>query len=300
MEPKLIIHGGAWNIPIHLHDAHVKGCTVSVEKIYTKLSQGLHALDAVEEAVVVMEEDPTFDAGRGAFLNSIGEVELDAIICNGNTLEFGAIAAIPNILHPVSAARLIMEKSEHCFLVGKGAQNFLRNHQFPEVKVEALLTERELVYYRKIKADPEFTTRKPFDPHGSGTVGAVAMDREGNLAAATSTGGTPRKLPGRVGDSPVIGAGAYADNKLGAVSTTGFGESILKTLLAKRVCDYFENYTAQDAAREGIQELENRVDGLAGIVGINTSGEYAFYHNTKYMAFAYFEEKKGVVAKISI
>jgi beta-aspartyl-peptidase (threonine type) len=266
MEPKLIVHGGAWNIPVHLHDAHVNGCALSVEKVYAKLSEGLNALSAVEEAVGILEKDPTFDAGRGAY--------------------------------PVSAARLIMEKSEHCFLVGNGAQKFLRNHQFPEVNMEQLLTERELIYYRRIKSDPDFTTRKPFDPHGSGTVGAVAMDKDGNLAAATSTGGTPRKLPGRVGDSPVIGAGAFADNKRGAVSTTGFGESIMKIVLAKLVCDYFEKNTAQDAARIGIQELENRVNGLAGIIGINKNGEYAFHHNTKYMAFAYFEDGQGVVAKI--
>ncbi len=297
-KPKLIVHGGAWSIPEEQHEVHIKGCYTAVERVYQHLEKGISALDAVESAVQVLEKDPTFDAGRGAFLNAEGEIELDAIICDGSSLAFGAVAAIKNVLHPVSAARLLIKYSEHCFMVGDGAQRFLRDLQFPEVEVEALLTRQELDYYHKIKADPTFRTRKPFEPHPEGTVGAVALDIKGNLAAATSTGGTPRKLPGRVGDSPVIGAGAYADNQTGAVSATGFGESIMKVVLSKLVCDNFVQYNAVQAARLGIQVLQKRVNGLGGVIGINNKGEYGFFHNTQYMAYAFYQPGRGIISRI--
>jgi len=298
--PKLIVHGGAWSIPTRLHTDHINGCRKAVETVYPELLDGLSALDAVERAVNILEEDPTFNAGRGAFLNARGNIELDAIICNGRDLNFGAVAAVQNILHPVSAARLVMEKSEHCFLVGSGAQEFLRIHHFPEVPIEELLTERELQFYRKIKSDPNFTTRKPFEPHPGDTVGAVAMDVHGNLATATSTGGTPRKLPGRVGDSPLIGAGSYADNRSGAASATGWGESIMKILLSRTVCDYFNHLPPLKAAEQSIKELSERVEGLGGIIGINREGEYAYAHNTRRMALAFFEPTKGIIAGIDL
>ncbi len=298
MEPKLIVHGGAWNIPEKLHEAHINGCQKTVEQVYPELKNGLSALDAVEQSVNILEKDPTFDAGRGAFLNANGKIELDAIICDGKTLAFGAIAAITNILHPVSAARLIMEKTEHCMLVGEGADQFLSELNFPKVSIEALLTERELEYYRRIKSDPNFKTRKPFESSPHDTVGAVAMDQNGNFAAATSTGGTPRKLPGRVGDSPLIGAGAYADNQSGAVSATGWGESIMKVLLARSVCNYFKHHSAQKAAESGITDLQDRVNGLGGVIGINREGEYACFHNTEYMAFAFYTSGTGISAGI--
>ncbi len=298
MEPKLIVHGGAWNIPESLHQAHMEGCKRAVQLVYPKLAQGLSAIDAVEEAVCVLEEDETFDAGRGAFLNAEGEIELDAIICDGRNLSFGAVAAVKNILHPVKAARLLIDHPEHCFLVGEGAQKFLRKMNFPEVEIEELLTERELEFYKKIKDDPTFKTRLPFESSPLGTVGAVALDIKGNVAAATSTGGTPRKLPGRVGDSPVIGAGAYADNTRGAVSATGHGESILKILLSKLTCDEFCTHSAMQAAQYAIHILQERVNGLAGVIGISSSGHYAYCHNTPYMAMAYFHESQQIVTMI--
>jgi beta-aspartyl-peptidase (threonine type) len=298
MQPKLIVHGGAWNIPENLHEAHLSGCREVIRQIYPELQKGIKAVVAVEAAVSILEEDPTFDAGRGAFLNSEGEVELDAIICDGKTLNFGAVAAIKNVLHPIRAARLLMNHPEHCFMVGEGAQKFLRQMNFPEVAIEELLTERELEFYRRIKSDPHFKTRKPFEPGPDSTVGAVAIDIHGDLAAATSTGGTPRKLPGRVGDSPVVGAGAYADNRKGAVSASGYGESILKVLLSKLTCDEFEKNPAMKAAQNAIQLLQDRVKGLGGVIGINSSGDYGFFHNTRYMAIAYYHPSKKIVALI--
>jgi len=298
MEPKIIVHGGAWNIPRRFHQAHLDGCSEAIKSVIPDLQNGLSALEAVERAVNVLESDPTFNAGKGSYLNAAGEIELDAIICDGTTLNFGAVAAIQNVLHPVSVAKILLTHPEHCFLAGRGIEEFLKEHHFPLVKVEELLTERELIYYRKIKGDPKFRTRKPFEPSPGDTVGAVALDKQGHLAAATSTGGTPRKLPGRVGDSPVIGAGAYADNQLGAISATGYGEAIMKILLAKLVCDQLTHLPAMEAARYGISQLQERVNGLGGVIGITQNGEYAYCHNTPYMAFAFHDKTDGIVCRI--
>ena len=288
VKPKLIVHGGAWNIPKEYWDAHKNGVGKAVAFTYPKLLEGMNALDAVEMAVNILEEDPTFDSGRGAFLNEIGEVELDAIIMDGKTLDFGAVAALQNILHPVSVARKVMEKTEHSILVGSGALDFAKEIGFQELDPKELLTERELDFFKKIEKDKQFRTHHPFTvEQPSDTVGAVAMDENGNLAVATSTGGTARKLRGRVGDSPIIGSGAYADNLTGAVSTTGWGESIMKVVLAKTVCDHFVSKNPIEAAQCGIDILNNRVGGLGGVIGIHKSGAYAFAHNTPRMAMAY-------------
>ena len=297
-EPKLIVHGGAWNIPEEYVPAHINGVRTAVSLVFPELRKGMSALEAVEKAVNYLEEDPTFDAGRGAFLNEVGEIELDAMIMDGRDLQFGAVAAVQNLLHPVSLAKIIMQKTEHCMLVGRGAQDFARRMNVEELDPRALLTDRELAFFEAIKNDPNYRTRLPFSAEARDTVGAVAMDENGNLAAATSTGGTARKLRGRVGDSPLVGAGAYADNHKGATSATGWGESIMKVLLSKTVCDHFSTKQAMQAAILGIQELEERVHGLGGIIGINASGEYAFQHNTPKMAFSYANQNGDVQAYI--
>lgn len=299
MIPKLIVHGGAWNIPEEYEAAHLNGVEKAIAETYPKLAAGCSALDAVEMAVNTLEADPTFDSGRGAFLNERGEVELDAMIMDGRDLSLGAVAALQNILHPVSVARKVMEQTEHCLLVGAGALLFAKKMGFEELPPQALLTERELSFFHEIKNNPDFLTHQPFKASPSDTVGAVAMDSAGNFAAATSTGGTARKLVGRVGDSPIPGAGGYADNELGAVSTTGWGESIMKVLLAKTVVDAFGQMPGMEAARHGISILEKKVKGLGGAIGIDPSGNYGFHHNTPKMAFAYWEGgvRSGIKAK---
>ncbi|MDZ7332672.1 MAG: isoaspartyl peptidase/L-asparaginase [candidate division KSB1 bacterium] len=298
MKPALIVHGGAWSIPAEFEAAHLAGVTCAIAEIFPQLQKGMTALDAVEAAVKILEKDPTFDAGRGAFLNARGEIELDAMIMDGSTLRFGAVAAVQNILHPVALARMIMESTEHCFLVGKGAQLFAQQMGIELLPVERLLTERELQFYEQIKNDPSFHCYQPFEPHPNGTVGAVAFDIYGHLAAATSTGGTPRKLPGRVGDSPIVGAGAYADDQLGAASATGWGESIMKVLMTKTACDLLADVSARDAAQTAIEILGQRVNGWGGIILIDRNGQYGFAHNTSKMAFAYMEESGEIVARI--
>lgn len=298
MPIRLIVHGGAWSIPDEMDTAHLDGVQRALELVYPALQAGISALEAVEQAVNILEEDPTFDAGRGAFLNDRGEIELDAIIMNGRDLSFGAVAAVQNLLHPVSLARQIMERTEHCMLVGKGAQAFAKGIGMLELAPTALLTDRELAYYQQIKEDPNFKSHHPFEPLPSDTVGAVAMDKEGNIAAATSTGGTPRKMAGRVGDSPIVGAGAYADNQTGGVSTTGWGESIMKVLLAKTVCDRMEHTAPEEAAKFGIQVLREKGKGYGGLIGINAKGDYSFAYNTEKMAWGWVEGGGKIVRRI--
>lgn len=299
MKPALIVHGGAWSIPDQLNEPHLTGVKRAIDLVYPLLAEGLSAFDAVEKAVNLLEEDPTFDAGRGSFLNSIGEIEMDAIIMDGLTMKFGAVGAVQNILHPVSVARLVMEKTEHALLVGSGAQRFAIEQGFEILEPVTLLTERELEFYQSIRNDPAFTTRKPFEPHPTGTVGAVALDCNGNLAAATSTGGTPRKLPGRVGDSPLPGCGTYADNETAAASATGWGESIMRVCLTKTACDLAGNMDAIGAAELALAQMKRRVDGLGGLILIDREGHYGFAYNTRKMAFAYHDPKHGTIVRIT-
>lgn len=290
--PAIIVHGGAWDIPADQHEAHRKGCDKAAEEGYAILSRGGSSLDAVEAAVRSLEEDPTFDAGRGAFLNAEGEVELDAIIMEGDQLRLGSVAAVQHILHPVSLARAVMERTEHAMIVGDGALRFARAIGMETVEVPELLTCRELERWKVLRAKKAFETREVFEDQNSrsprkGTVGAVAMDGKGTIAAATSTGGTPNKMSGRVGDSPLVGCGNYADSRSAGVSCTGWGEPIMKVTLARRVCEGVERgLSALESARQAISYLEARVDGLAGIIVLDKAGNVAHAYNTPFMAMA--------------
>jgi beta-aspartyl-peptidase (threonine type) len=283
----LIVHGGAWNIPEEMEAGHLRGVRHAVGEVIPQLREGLSALDAVEAAVRILEEDGTFDAGRGACLNAMGQVELDAIIMDGADLRLGAVAALQGVLHPVSVARLVMERTEHCLLVGSGAQEFAQTMGVPILSPEQLVHPRERAFYEAVKSDPSFSLHQTFEAKPTGTVGAVALDSGGNLAAATSTGGTPRKLPGRVGDSPLAGAGAYADNCLGAASATGWGESIMKVLLSRTACDLVHDYPAMEAARRAVAVLDERVGGRGGVILLDRDGNCGYAHNTAKMAFAW-------------
>ena len=297
MRPAIIVHGGAWDIPAEEHEAHRQGCARAVEEGYGLLSQGKSALDAVEAAIRSMEDDPTFDAGRGSFLNSDGEVELDAIIMEGDELRTGAVAAVQHILHPISLARAVMDRTQHCLLVGEGALRYAKSIDMDTVEVPDLLTCRELERWKAIRAQKAFEARDVFEDAVTrykrrGTVGAVAIDSRGTIAAGTSTGGTPNKLAGRVGDSPLVGCGNYADSRTAGVSVTGWGESIMRVVLAKRVCDNVERGLRPfEAGMEGIEHLKARVDGLAGVIVLTRKGEMAHAYNTPYMAMASIDVK---------
>lgn len=287
----LAVHGGAWDIPDDLVDLHRDGVHRALKAGWSVLSKGGSAVDAVETAIMIMEDDETFDAGRGSFINQAGEVELDASIMSGKSFKAGAIAAVQNVRNPIALARRIMEDSEHVLLVGIGATRFAREHGVPTCRQDDLITNRELERWRAAQGKKGVSTKEAFRRKKVpvDTVGAVALDVTGLIASGTSTGGTPNKYPGRVGDSPLIGCGTYADNEVGGVSTTGWGEAMIKVVMAKSVIDLMERNGGdpQAASQEGIRILERKADGYGGVIAISRSGRIGMSYNTPRMARAY-------------
>jgi L-asparaginase / beta-aspartyl-peptidase len=301
-QPTLLVHGGAWAIPPDAAPAHESGVRRALDAGYSILSRGGSALDAVEAAVTIMEDDPVFDAGRGSFLTSDGRVQLDALLMDGGRMKAGGVACVERLRNPIQAARLVLEQSPHVYFVGTGAEDFARAHGMPLIDNAELVLDRERQRLTKAQArhaagladatfsgtpddkSPETAHPHSFDSHD--TVGAVALDDRGNLAAATSTGGTLNKTPGRVGDSSLIGCGCYADNLSAAVSLTGWGEPIMKLVLGKWATDRVASGTAPElAAREAISYLYNRLGGHGGIILLGPDGRFGFAHNTPAMAW---------------
>lgn len=283
MEPSIIVHGGAGDIPAEEHDAYRRGCRKAAEMGWAMLQAGSSAVDAVEAAIVVMEDDEAFDAGRGSVLNSDGQIEMDAGFMNGANLRVGAIAGVQFIRNPIQVARVVMEQCEHVLLVAEGAQRFALKMGFRPCEYSDLAVPREIEHWRAWLREQ---SEKP--PRGCDTVGCVALDRAGHLAAGTSTGGMANKLPGRVGDVPMVGCGFYADDSLGAASSTGWGESIAKVILARLAVHHLQELgDPQAAARVAIQVLGDKVDGRAGIILLSPDGHPGWYRNTPQMAYAY-------------
>jgi beta-aspartyl-peptidase (threonine type) len=398
--PTLLVHGGAWAIPADAARAHESGVRRALETGYAILSRGGSALDAVEAAVTILEDDPTFDAGRGSFLTSDGRVQLDALLMDGGRMKAGGVACVERLRNPIQAARLVLEQSPHVYFVGPGAEQFAQAHGMTLISNSELVLdrERERLAHAQLReaagltdesfsgpdlslpadlhddkspetAVPEIADSKMkgtgfsemkgtgfsemkgtgfsvkgtgfsvkgtgFSVKGTGfspyiqptkepgalapegnqsfprnksrmesansmsraeghspsakdhdTVGAVALDSRGNLAAATSTGGTLNKTPGRVGDSSLIGCGCYADNLSAAVSLTGWGEPIMKLVLGKWATDRVASGIAPDlAAREAIAYLFNRLGGHGGIILLGPDGRFGLAHNTPAMAW---------------
>lgn len=308
-----IVHGGAWDIPDELLESHRSGCAQALKIGWDILKNGGSAVDAVEKAINLLEDDPVFDAGRGSHLNAVGEIELDASIMNGTTFRCGAVAAVQNIRNPITLARIIMDESEHILLVGKGAVRFALEHGITQCKQDELLVGRELERWRTLQRRKKFSTKEAFRKSTRGgsarpafggtrrafggkaasdTVGAVALDHSGTICAGTSTGGTPNKYPGRVGDSPLIGCGSYADSAIGGISTTGWGEAMIKVVMAKTVIDLMEvnGGNAQAAAEKSIQILKRKADGDGGVIVLTPKGTVGIAFNTPRMARAYISE----------
>jgi len=284
--PALLVHGGAWAIPDDMAEAHVSGVRHAIAAGWKVLESGGSAVNAVEAAIVVMEDDETFDAGRGSFLTSDGRVQLDALMMDGATLRAGGVGCVERIRNPIRAARLVLDESPHVYLVAEGAERFAHQHGIPLIANEELVIEREVERLREVQKQaaagrpPQF-----FAEHD--TVGAVAVDGRGNIAAATSTGGTLNKTPGRVGDSSLIGCGCYADNQSAAVSTTGWGEPIMKLVLAKWAADrVLDGKSPDSAAAAAIELLERRLTGHGGIILMDARGRFGLAHNTPRMAWA--------------
>jgi beta-aspartyl-peptidase (threonine type) len=293
-DPVLVVHGGAWAIPDDMVEAHLNGVRHALAAGWRALGRGGAALDAVEEAVVIMEDDETFDAGRGSFLNRDGKVQLDALIMDGATLRAGGVGCVERIANPIRAARKILSDSPHVYFVAEGAERFAAEHGIPLCRNEDLIIPREVERLREFQARAAEENADLFAPTIShDTVGAVALDRDGNIAAATSTGGTLNKAPGRLGDSSLIGCGCYADNRTAAASTTGWGEPIMKLVLAKWAADRVASGNSPEwAAPEAIDYLKTRVNGHGGMILLDARGRFGIAHNTPRMAWAFKTSKE--------
>ena len=287
MRPAIIVHGGAWDIPPDLHQDHRQGIGQAVRAGWRVLDAGGSALDAVEAAIVSMEDDETFDAGRGSFLNADGQVELDAGFMDGADLQVGAVAGVQFIRNPILLARAVMEKSEHVLLIAHGAERFAHKMGFPTCDLTDLAVPREFKRWQRLLYDQTYSTRQPFS-HPADTVGCVALDQAGHVAAGTSTGGTPNKMPGRVGDVPMVGCGFYADDELGGASTTGWGEAIAKVILARLALHHLQDLgDVQAAAQAAIELLAQKADGVGGVILLSPEGEPGWFYKTPHMACAY-------------
>ncbi|MCR8463525.1 MAG: isoaspartyl peptidase/L-asparaginase [Candidatus Korarchaeota archaeon] len=279
MKPAIIAHGGAGDVPLDLAKKRLDGVIEAVSYAWDLLISGDSALNAVVEAVRIMEDNPWLNAGRGSSLNADGYVEMDALVMDGTTLKAGAVAAVRRIRNPILLARLVMERTNHILLVGEGAEKFAQSQGMKLVDPEELIVPYQREKWEKAK----MTSGAPID-----TVGAVALDFEGNIAVAVSTGGLFMKLPGRVGDTPIIGAGGYADSNIGGACATGLGEAAMRVLLSKKIVDLLEmGYDPQTAARMGIEYMEKRTNGSCGVIVLDKFGRVGFYKNTRMLLYAY-------------
>ena len=301
----LIVHGGAWNIPDDQADAHRAGVLSALKAGWEILKDGGTAVDAVERSIIVMENDDTFNAGHGSVLDAAGEIELDASIMEGGTLRAGAVAALQNVANPISAARAIMEESDSVLLVGLGAMRFAKEHGIATCGQDALITGREIARWREAQASGTGTAARrkgaPGRSSPGDSVGAVALDAKGTIASGTSTGGTPNKHQGRVGDSALIGCGTYADNAVGGVSSTGWGEALIRVVMAKSVIDMMQSNgdDPERAAKDAIAVLKKRTGGQGGVVVLGASGGVGIAFNTPRMARAYITSSiKGPIAAV--
>jgi beta-aspartyl-peptidase (threonine type) len=286
--PCIAVHGGAGHPrpdePEPPGEARLAGVRRAAREGLALLLAGGSALDAVELAVRLLEDDPDYNAGIGAVLTEAGDVELDAAIMDGGTLRCGGVAAVKDVRNPVTLARQVMERSAHVLLAGDGASRFARAAGIPAIDNGLLVTARQ-------RARWEAALSARGAPRGHGTVGAVARDGAGHLAAATSTGGTLLKLPGRVGDTPLVGCGTYADDALAAVSCTGDGERIIQLTLARHAADLVgRGLSAAAAAEEAVRLLGARVGGEGGLIVVGPAGAPGFAYNTPLLARAWTDE----------
>jgi beta-aspartyl-peptidase (threonine type) len=299
----MLIHGGAGDWPPEDEPAALAGMRRALEAGDRLLAAGADAVDAVVSAVVVLEDDPVFNAGTGACLNLDGEVELDASVMAGADMRCGGVAALKRVRNPVLVARKVMEETDHCLLAGEGARAFARAAGFAD---HDPVTERALARYderlRALRGDgptnlPRLRARLR-NQHGigGGTVGAVALDASGRLAAATSTGGISLKLPGRVGDTPIPGAGNYASPHA-AASATGHGELILRTLATRTLCDLIaDGRTAGEAVEAMLARLAGDLPAGVGFIALDRAGGMGVAHDTADMPHGWFRQGQAEVS----
>lgn len=310
-KPVIVVHGGAGTWHPERIQLGLEGVRKAAKTGFEVLEHSGSAVDSVMEAVAVMEDGGAFNAGYGSSLNIEKHVEMEASIIDGKTLQAGAVGLLENIKNPIRLARIVMEKTGHVFVVGEGAEKLA---DMFKLERREPTTELRLKYYEKqrkallkgklqlpklanlVRNHPELFTLE--------TVGAVALDKEGNVAAATSTGGFPLKLPGRIGDSPIIGCGTYADNQAGACSATGVGEIAIRLVLAKTVCNFMESgKIAQDAVERAIDIVNRRITDTynsMGLIAVDVRGRVGAAHNSPNMCWAFITpETQEPVASLS-
>jgi beta-aspartyl-peptidase (threonine type) len=286
--PGIIVHGGAGLIGPDRIPAARAGCAEATAAGLAVLRRGGSALDAVQAAVRVLEEEPGFNAGVGSALTRDGTVEVDASIMDGATLAAGAIGAVPFLRRPVDLARQVLDDGEHVFLVGEGAWRFARERGHAPARPEEMITERARQKLEKELRDRSLGPRQgrggERSDHSNGTVGACAIDARGHVAAATSTGGMTGKRPGRVGDSPLIGCGTYADDRGGAASATGTGEIIIRLTTSRVIVDAMRRgLSAEEAARLAVADVDERIPSDVGVICVDREGRLASAKNTETM-----------------
>lgn len=287
-KPVIVVHGGAWGIPDRLVESNLAGVEKATKAGWAILEKTGSALDAVVAAVNVLEDDPTFDAGIGSVLTEDGTVEMDSLIMDGTSLDAGAAVGLKDVRYPIKLARKIMEETPHVMMTGEGASRIADKYGLERISQDELVTDEAKLEFKEWSEKAEFGSS-----FGHDTVGAVALDAEGNIAAATSTGGVTGKLVGRIGDVPLIGSGGYADSRVGGVSTTGHGESIMKVNLAKLVLNYVEaGMGIQEAADKALGYMSVRVKGNGGLIALDSDGNIGAAYTTKRMVWAYIKDGK--------
>jgi beta-aspartyl-peptidase (threonine type) len=291
---KIVVHGGAgiWRKDVRRGLLGVSRAAAAGSRI---LARSGSALDAVEAAVIIMEDDPVFNAGKGSSLTFTGTVEMDAAIMDGRDLSAGAVALLHTVKNPIRLARLVMEKTDHVLLAGENAERLARSFSLPRTNPITAERRRRYLMFKKGRVDARIgwiqKNRALIDEHpeilGGDTVGAVAVDVEGNFAAASSTGGVMLKLPGRIGDTPQIGCGLYSDNSSGAATVTGVGEVAIRLTMSKEVCLLMEHgRPAAEAAAIAVRKASNRLKGSAGVIAIDCKGRVAIVHNSPFMPWS--------------
>jgi beta-aspartyl-peptidase (threonine type) len=300
--PVIIAHGGAGASHPERNQARLEGVRKAAETGFEILKRGGSAIDSVIEAVVVMEDGGLFNAGYGSSLNIAKRVEMEASVMDGKTLQAGAVGLLHDIRNPIRLARIIMEKTDHVFVVGEGAEklakmfNLKRREPTTKLRLEYYEKQRKALLKGKLKL-PKLADliRNHPDLSELETVGAVALDEEENVAAATSTGGFPLKLSGRIGDSPSIGCGTYADSQVGACSATGVGEIAMRLVLAKTVCDFmYSGKPAQEAVELAVDIVNRRIPNeynSMGLIAVDICGRVGAAHNSPNLCWSYITPK---------
>lgn len=305
-KPAIIVHGGAGNWPREKQPKGLVGVRKAATRGFRVLEKAGSAMNAVEEAVKEMEDNPLFNAGTGSTLNLIGNVEADAGIMDGRTRRGAGVAMLRRVKNPIALARIVLEKTDHAMLAGKSAEKLAGIFRLPEadLKSRERFSQWKKATRRLGGSDLQRFGRnlKLVRSHGrdflGDTVGALAIDRKGDLAAGDSTGGVFLKLPGRIGDSPILGAGLYADNATGAATATGLGEIAMRMVVSKSACDAMLSQSAQRAAERTVNSVTRMMGKGLGIIALDRRGRFGVAHNTPHLCWAAYDGESGLMSSI--